>query len=461
METMNRKDPKIDVVILAAGMGTRMKSSLPKVLHPLLGKPMVEYIFDAVSDICVDPPLVVVGNKADLVKEKLGDKARYVLQEPQLGTAHAVMQAREVLRDLSDIVLVANSDFPLITAQTYQLLVQTHQKEGNVVTISTVVAEESRGFGRIIRDAGGRVTGIVEEKAATTEQLAIKELNSNPYCFDAKWLWDALDRVEKSAVGEYYLTDLIAIASREGEKIGSIEIKDHQESIGINNRIHLAEATQVIRQRINRRWMLEGVTMIDPDAVYIEDTVELGRDTVLYPDVYLRGDSVVGEGCQLGPSVILESTTVGDRCKLLFAVLESAKLENDVDMGPFGHLRRGAHLDDHVHMGNFGEIKNSYLAPGVKMGHFSYIGDAHIGKNVNIGAGTITCNFDGEGKFKTEIGENAFIGSDTMLVAPVKIGKNAKTGAGAVVTHDVPDGSVVVGVPAKEMLPDKKEEQNG
>ncbi len=458
---MNIKNPKIDVVILAAGMGTRMKSALPKVLHPLLGKPMVEYIFDAVRDICAEPPLVVVGNKAELVQETLGEKARYVLQEPQLGTAHAVMQAREVLRGRSDIVLVANSDFPLITAETYQLLVETHQREGNKVTISTVVADEPRGFGRIVRDSDGKITGIVEEKAATPDQLKIKELNSNPYCFNAEWLWDALDRVEKSAVGEYYLTDLIEIAAKEREAIGAIEIVDHQESIGINNRIHLAEATKVIQQRINRKWMLEGVTMIDPDKVFIDDTVTLSRDTVLYPEVYLRGNSSVGEGCQLGPSVILENTIVGDRCKLLFAMLESAKLENDVDMGPFGHLRRGAHLDDHVHMGNFGEIKNSYLAPGVKMGHFSYIGDAHIGRNVNIGAGTITCNFDGEGKYQTEIGENAFIGSDTMLVAPVKIGKNAKTGAGAVVTHDVPDNSVVVGVPAKQLISKRKKEQDG
>ena len=458
---MNKKNPKIDVVILAAGMGTRMKSALPKVLHPLLGKPMVEYIFDAVRDICAEPPLVVVGNKAELVQETLGEKARYVLQEPQLGTAHAVMQAREVLRGRSDIVLVANSDFPLITAETYQLLVETHQREGNKVTISTVVADQPRGFGRIVRDSDGKITGIVEEKAATPDQLKIKELNSNPYCFNAEWLWDALDRVEKSAVGEYYLTDLIEIAAKERQAIGAIEITDHQESIGINNRIHLAEATKVIQQRINRKWMLEGVTMIDPDKVFIDDTVTLKRDTVLYPEVYLRGNSSVGEACQLGPSVILENTIVGDRCKLLFAMLESAKLENDVDMGPFGHLRRGAHLDDHVHMGNFGEIKNSYLAPGVKMGHFSYIGDAHIGRNVNIGAGTITCNFDGEGKYQTEIGENAFIGSDTMLVAPVKIGKNAKTGAGAVVTHDVPDNSVVVGVPAKQLISKRKEEQDG
>jgi len=456
---MNNKKPKIDVVILAAGMGTRMKSNIPKVLHPLLGKPMVEYIFDAVRNICADPPLVVVGNRADLVMETLGSKARYVIQEPQLGTAHAVQCAREVLRGRSDIVLVANSDFPLITSETYALLVKTHQESGSKLTLSTVVSDEPRGFGRIIRDGKGRIVGIVEEKAATPEQKKITELNSNPYCFDAEWLWDALDQVEKSEVGEYYLTDLVEIAANSGQEVASIEIEDHQESIGINNRVHLAEAAKVIQQRINNKWMLAGVTMIDPDKVFIDDTVTLGRDTVLYPEVYLRGTTIVGEECKLGPSVILEDTTVGDRCKLLYAMLESARLENDVDMGPFGHLRRGAHLDDHVHMGNFGEIKNSYLAPGVKMGHFSYIGDAHVGRNVNIGAGTITCNFDGEGKYKTEIGEGAFIGSDTMLVAPVKIGRGAKTGAGSVVTHDVPDGSVVVGVPAKEMKPKQEEDQ--
>jgi len=456
---MNNKKPKIDVVILAAGMGTRMKSDIPKVLHPLLGKSMVEYIFDAVRDICADPPLVVVGNRADLVMETLGDKARYVVQEPQLGTAHAVQCAREVLRGSSDIVLVANSDFPLITARTYGLLVRMHQKSGSKLTLSTVVSGEPRGFGRILRDEEGRIISIVEEKAATPGQKKITELNSNPYCFDAEWLWEALDQVKKSAAGEYYLTDLVEIAAKSGQSVGSIEIEDHQESIGINNRVHLAEATKVIQQRINRKWMLAGVTMIDPDKVFIDDTVMLGRDTVLYPEVYLRGATIVGEGCQLGPSVILEDTEVGSRCKLLYAMLESAKLENDVDMGPFGHLRRGAHLDDHVHMGNFGEVKNSYLAPGVKMGHFSYIGDAHIGRNANIGAGTVTCNFDGEGKYKTEIGKDAFIGSDTMLVAPVKIGVGAKTGAGSVVTHDVPDGSVVVGVPAKEMKSKQEEDQ--
>jgi bifunctional UDP-N-acetylglucosamine pyrophosphorylase/glucosamine-1-phosphate N-acetyltransferase len=448
---MNTQKSRIDVVILAAGLGTRMKSSKPKVLHELLGKPMVEYILDAVKDLCAEPPVIVVGNQADLVRQVLGSKARFALQEPQLGTADAVKSARLMLKGKSDIVLVANSDFPLITPETYQRLVEKHVQSGSVMTVSTVVEENPRGFGRIVRDAQGRVCRIVEEKAASADELKIMELNSNPYCFDADWLWDALDRIQKSAVGEYYLTDLVEIAYQEGRLIEAYEVVDKEESIGINNRIHLAEATRVAQKRTNEKWMLEGVTMIDPSRVYIESDVTIGKDTVLFPEVYLCGSTRIGEGCTLGPSVVMEDTEIGDGCKIKFAVLEKAKMENHVDMGPFGHLRKGAHLADHVHMGNFGEIKNSYLGEGTKMGHFSYIGDAQIGKDVNIGAGTITCNFDGVNKFKTEIGDDVFIGSDTMLVAPVKIGKGAKTGAGAVVTHDVADENVVVGVPAKPL----------
>jgi bifunctional UDP-N-acetylglucosamine pyrophosphorylase/glucosamine-1-phosphate N-acetyltransferase len=448
---MDLDNKKIDVVILAAGMGTRMKSSKPKMLHELLGKPMVCYILDAVRELCAEPPVVVVGSGAEQVKAKLGASARYALQDPQLGTADAVKRAKELLKGRSGTVIVANSDFPLITARTYTALLEEHVKTGSKLTISTIITDDPRGFGRILRDKSGRIMGIVEDKAATPEQQKIKELNSNPYCFDAQWLWDSLDKVEKSAVGEYYLTDLVKIAYDEGLTVGSIVVADPDESIGINTRVHLAEASKALRKRINTRWMLEGVTMIDPEKVYIEDSVTIGRDTILFPEVYLRGSTDIGESCEIGPSVVIKNTQIGERCRVQFAVLESARLENDVDMGPFAHLRKGAHLDEHVHMGNFGEVKNSHLGPGTKMGHFSYIGDAEIGPNVNIGAGTVTCNFDGEGKFKTEIGEGAFIGSDTMLVAPVRIGKGAKTGAGSVVTHDVPDESIVVGVPAKPL----------
>ncbi len=453
---MNNDRKKIDVVILAAGLGTRMKSSYPKVLHDVLGKPMVAYILDAVKELCQDPPVLVVGSHAEVVHEIIGDRARYVLQDPQMGTADAVKCAREILKGKSDIVLVANSDFPLITADTYRGLVNKHIADGSAMTISTVIEHNPRGFGRVLRDEQGKVCKIVEEKDAVAEELSICELNSNPYCFKADWLWGALDKVEKSAVGEYYLTDLVKIAYREGRLVEAREIQDKEEAIGINNRIHLAEAVGVIQKRINQQWMLAGVSMLDPQRVYIESGVTIGRDTVLYPEVYLRGSTSIGEGCSIGPSVFIEDTSVGNFCKVKFSVLEKAHLEDHVDMGPFGHLRKGAHLADHVHMGNFGEIKNSTLGAGTKMGHFSYIGDAQIGENVNIGAGTITCNYDGEGKFKTEIGDEVFIGSDTMLVAPVKIGKGAKTGAGAVVTHDVEDGSVVIGVPARPMKKTEK-----
>lgn len=453
---MAKDQAKIDVIILAAGMGTRMKSQTPKVLHELLGKPMIAYILDALEGICQQPPVVIVGSSAQQVMDALGERARFIIQDPQLGTAHAVMCARELLQGKSDAVVVANSDFPLITAQTYRQLVDTHLARRTCLTVSTVVADDPREFGRILRDENGRIMGIVEDKDASPQQKTIRELNSNPYCFDAAWLWESLDKIQKSPVGEYYLTDLVGIAYQEGADIASIEIADVDESIGINNRVHLAEAVKALQRRINRQWMLAGVTMLDPDRVYIEDSVQIGRDTVLFPEVYLRSGSQIGEGCQIGPSVLMDNTTVGDGCRILYAMLEGAQLGNQVDMGPFGHLRRGAHLDDHVHMGNFGEIKNSHLGVGTKMGHFSYIGDAEIGPNVNIGAGTITCNYDGEGKFKTEIGEGVFLGSDTMLVAPVRIGKGAKTGAGAVVTHDVAPGELVVGVPAKPLQ--KKDE---
>jgi bifunctional UDP-N-acetylglucosamine pyrophosphorylase/glucosamine-1-phosphate N-acetyltransferase len=292
----------------------------------------------------------------------------------------------------------------------------------------------------------------VEEAQATPAQLAIQELNAGIYCFNAAWLWDALARVKISPKGEYYLTDLVGMAVQAGLAVCAVPLADADEALGINNRVHLAEAEMIARRRINHAWMLAGVTMVDPSTVYIDASVSLSPDTVIWPNTYLQGITRVGAGCTLGPNTILRDTSVGQRCVILASLLENALVEDDVDMGPFGHLRPGAHLGQGVHMGNFGEVKNSYLGPKTKMGHFSYIGDAQIGENVNIGCGTVTCNFSAEGKKnKTEIGDNAFIGSDTMLVAPVKIGAGAITGSGSVVTHDVPDHTVVVGVPARPL----------
>jgi len=293
------------------------------------------------------------------------------------------------------------------------------------------------------------VEAIIEECAATDEQLAIHELNVGVYCFQADWLWEALHKIKVSPRGEYYLTDTVALAVQAGQKVEVCVSDDLQESIGINNRTHLAEAETAMRLRINRGHMLAGVTLVDPASTYIEPTVKIGRDTVIWPNTFLRGKTVIGEGCVIGPNTIAEDTTVGDCCEILAAVMEGAVVEDNVGIGPFARLRRGAHLCKGVHMGNFGEIKESTLGPGTKMGHFSYIGNAEIADDVNIGAGTVTCNYDGVNKNRTEIETGVFIGSDTMLVAPVKVGAHARTGAGAVVTKDVKPNTLVVGMPAR------------
>lgn len=441
---------KITAILLAAGQGTRMKSSLPKVLHPVVGKPMLWHALRAIQQSTTEKPVVVVGHGADEVKAWLGESAQTVLQEPQLGTGHAVMQAESLLKGKTDLVVVCYADMPLLRGETLQQLVETQKQNSGPISMLTVVANDPRGFGRIIRKTDGSVEAIVEEYVATPEQLQVKELNVGGYCFDANWLWDALHRIPKNPKkGEYYLTDAVELATQDGLSVQGTVMDDLEETIGVNTRIHLAEVEAAMRRRINEEHMLNGVTMIDPASTYIEADVTIGKDTTLMPNTYLYGKTEIGEGNLIGPNTIIRDTKIGNRCKILASVLEGAVLEDDVDMGPFARLRKGAHLGNHVHMGNFGEVKDSYLAEGVKMGHFSYIGNAQIGANTNIGAGTITCNYDGEKKHATEIGEDVFIGSDTMLVAPLKIGDGARTGAGAVVTKNVADDTLVVGMPAR------------
>lgn len=442
---------KLSTIILAAGQGTRMNSELPKVLHRLNGKPLVRYSIDLAAGLSSERTVVVIGNGADQVKNTLGTAVEFALQQQRLGTAHAVQAAEPLLGEVEGSIVVISADMPLLKAETLERLVEERLNSGGPMTLLTVHSNNPRGFGRIIRNEKGHVIGIVEEAQATPEQLIIDELNVGAYCFEARWLWQALKKIKLSPKGEYYLTDIVSVAVSEGQSVRAITAEDEEETLGINNRVHLAEAERTIRRRINREYMLSGVTMTDPDLVYIEETVKIGKDTVLLPNTRLTGSTAIGEGCEIGPYTIISDSTIGNHCHLLASVIESAIVEDEVGMGPFCHLRKGAHLGRGVHMGNFGEVKDSHLAAGVKMGHFSYIGNATIGENVNIGAGTITCNFDGVHKHPTEIGENTFIGSDTMLVAPLKIGKDAKTGAGAVVTHDVADGEVVAGVPARPM----------
>ncbi len=436
-------------IILAAGEGTRMRSKHPKVLHHLAGKPMVWYALKAVQTLTDLPPVLVVGHGSDAVKAAVGDAVAYALQAEQLGTGHAVLMAKPQLAAKADTLLVTFADMPLLTEATMARLIKMNAASGSPVTMTSFIGDEARGFGRVMRDDYGHVAAIVEQADATPEQLTIREYNVSAYCFDADWLWSALERIPVSPKGEYYLTDVVALAVEAGFPVESLVLDDPDEAIGLNNRVHLAAAEKIMRKRINESWMLAGVTIVDPETTYIEADVRIGRDTVILPNTFLRGNTVIGEDCEIGPDTILINTQVGDHAQLLASVLEYAQLADHVTMGPYCHLRKGAVLDDGVHLGNFGEVKDSYLGPGTKMGHFSYIGNAKIGKDVNIGAGTITCNYDGERKNPTEIGDEVFLGSDTMLVAPVKIGDRSVTGAGAVVTHDVPEDTLVIGMPAK------------
>lgn len=441
---------KVTAVLLAAGQGTRMKSSLPKVLHPLCGKPMLWHVLEALKSAATEKPVVIVGHGSEEVTGYLGDSALTVLQEPQLGTGHAAMQAEAVLKGKTDYVIVTYADMPLLRGESFKRLVETQRLNPGPFSLLTVVADDPRGFGRIVRKEDGTVEAIVEEYVATLEQQQIRELNVGAYCFTANWLWEALHRIPKNPKkGEYYLTDIVEIAVKDNVPVQAVVHDDFIETIGINTRVHLSEAEAALRQRINREHMLNGISMLNPASTYIDAGIKIGQDTTILPNTYIHGKTEIGEGNVIGPNTIIRNTRVGNRCTILASVLEGAVLEDDVDMGPFARLRKGAHLKSHVHMGNFGEVKDSTLGEGVKMGHFSYIGNATIGANTNIGAGTITANYDGEKKHPTTIGEDVFIGSDTMLVAPLKLGDGARTGAGAVVTKNVPEDTLVVGMPAR------------
>ena len=437
-------------ILLAAGQGTRMRSKLPKVLHAIAGKPMVWYALQAVQGLVDLPPLLVVGYRADAVIKALGAGVDTVLQREQLGTGHAVSIARDKLKGKADTIIVTFADMPFIRQETLQKLLALHRQSSSPVTMTSFMGDEARGFGRVVRNAAGHVIAIVEQADATPDQLLIREYNVSAYCFDADWLWQALQNIPVSAKGEYYLTDVVGLAVADGFAVESLVLDDPSEGIGLNNRVHLAAAEKEMRRRINEAWMLAGVTLIDPETTYIEANVKIGQDSVTYPNCYLRGATVIGTDCEIGPDTTLIDTQVGNHVRLISSVLEGAQVADYVTMGPYCHLRKGAILAEGVHLGNFGEVKDSFIGRNTKMGHFSYIGNAKIGENVNIGAGTITCNYDGEKKNLTEIGDDVFIGSDTMLVAPVKIGDRSKTGAGAVVTRDVPPDTLVIGVPAKE-----------
>lgn len=443
----------VAAVILAAGQGTRMKSDLPKVLHSLAGLPMIEWCVRACegatrSGGADNRPTVVVGYGRAQVESALGDRCRYAVQAEQLGTGHAVQQALPHVPADADALLVTYGDMPLLTTTTLKSLVAAFAAQRPAIAMLSVTRDDPQGFGRLVRGPDGAVRAIVEEADCTPEQRAIRELNPGIYCFDAAWLAAALPRIQPSAKGEYYLTDTVALAVADARSVVALPAPADEVN-GVNTRVHLGLAEAVLRARICEEHMLAGVTIVDPRATYIDADISIGRDTVILPGCLLQGRTSIGTRAVIGPYTQVINGLIGDNCRVAQSVVEDARMDAGAEIGPFGHLRKGAHLGEGVHMGNFGEVKNSYLAPGVKMGHFSYIGDAQVGDNVNIGAGTITCNFDGMRKQPTQIGRDAFIGSDTLLVAPVNIGDSARTGAGSVVTRDVPAHGLVYGVPAR------------
>ncbi len=437
-------------VILAAGKGTRMRSKLPKVLHQICGKPMLAHVAGALREAGIGWPVVVVGYQAEAVQAALGKSASYVLQREQLGTGHAVLQARKAVEGMAGQVLVANGDVPLVRPASLRALMKAHLEAKAAVSLLTLSGEHPE-LGRIARDEQGLVQGVVERGDLGEEQRGIREYNAGLYCFDGAWLWPALQEVRPSKSGEIYLTSLVALAYKSGRTVVAFPIADATEGLGVDSRSRLAEAEGVLRARIRARWMEAGVTLIDPASTFIDAEVRIGQDTVIEPNVSIKGRSVIGEECLIGRGTMLSNAKIGDRSKVYASLIEDSRLEADVDVGPWSHLRNGAHVESQVHIGNYVEIKKSRIGTGSKAGHVSYIGDATLGADVNVGAGTITANFDGKRKHKTRIDAHVHLGSDTTLVAPVHVGTGAYTGAGSVVIRDVPAGATVVGVPARPL----------
>lgn len=442
-------------VILAAGKGKRMHSSRPKVLHELAGKPLVQYVAEAALAAGLAPVVVVIGHGGEEVQGALGEGFLYAWQKEQLGTGHAVMQAMEVLPPEVEQVVVLAGDVPLLTATTVQGLVEEFTKAQAKGAVLTACLADPSGYGRVVRQGDRLVARIVEHGDASPEELAIQEVNSGIYCFERAALAECLQALRPDNVqGEYYLTDVVQLMGRRDWPVVAYRVEDPQEIMGINNRVQLAEAESIMRRRLNTKLMLAGVTMIDPSTTYIDAGVEIGQDTVIHPFTILRGKTRIGRGCTVGPQVNLRDTTLGDEVEIRYTVAEEAKIGDQAKIGPFAYLRPGTVLGRGVKVGDFVEIKESFIDEGSKVPHLTYIGDAVIGKSVNVGAGTITCNYDGQQKHQTVIEDGVFIGSNSNLVAPIKIGANAYVAAGSTLTSDVPAESLAVARERQRIIPD-------
>ena len=456
---MSADDPdnqyqKIAVVILAAGLGTRMKSRTPKELQPVLGRPMLEYVLNAADDPLITQRIVVLSPAKSAIADRLPEGVAVAWQEEQLGTGHAAASAMDLLDDDITHVAVLFGDHPLLERSAITSLVETAVESGSLISLLTAVVEDPGAYGRVQR-AAGQITGIVEARDDTRKYNGPVEIYSGISCYERRWLDANLPRIPRSSNQEYYLTALVEFAARNGDMSVPVVAVHADPSVawGVNDRVDLAQAEQILRDRVVHYWMREGVTIVDPASTFIEPGVEIGVDCRIEPFTIIGGDTVIGEGSVIGPQSVVRDSRIGDDAHVVASFLEGATVGSRVHIGPFSHLRAGAVLEDDAHVGNYAEIKNSQIGSWARVGHFRYVGDASIGAHTNIGAGTVTCNYDGVDKHQTVVGSRAFIGSDTMLVAPVRVGDGASTGAGSVVTRDIGEGEVAYGVPAKTRKP--------
>ncbi|QAA30727.1 bifunctional UDP-N-acetylglucosamine diphosphorylase/glucosamine-1-phosphate N-acetyltransferase GlmU [Clostridium manihotivorum] len=431
-------------IILAAGQGKRIKSTVPKVLHKVAGKEMVNHVIDTIRNAEVDDINVIIGKGADLVREKTADRnVSYSLQEEQLGTGHAVKCSKEFLRDKEGVVAIFTGDAPLITSETVKKLIDTHVSDKNSATLLTSLIDNPTGYGRIVR-SNNNVEKIVEHKDCSAEELKINEINAGMYCFDIKSLVDALDKLSNNnAQGEYYLTDVIGIFKNEDKKIGAV-ITEFEQTIGVNSRVELATVEKILRDKINRYHMDNGVTIIDPNGTYIGIDVVIGQDTIVYPGNYLEGHTTIGENCVLYPNSRINNSTIGNDVEIQSSVIIDSIVGNETTVGPFAYIRPESKIGNNVRIGDFVEIKKSTIDDNTKVSHLTYIGDAEVGKNCNFGCGTVVVNYDGKDKHKTIIGDNAFIGCNTNLVSPVEVKDNTYIAAGSTITKEVPEGSLAI-----------------
>ncbi len=443
---------ELATITLAAGKGTRMKSELPKVLHKVAGKTMVQHAVDTVEQLEPVHNIAVVGYKAEQVKKKTAGEIEFVLQEEQLGTGHAVKQTQNLLADFSGTVLVIYGDTPLLTAETLNQLVTTHYQKSAAATILTAEIDDPTGYGRIVRNEKGQVVKIVEEKDTTEAEAKIKEINTGICCFDSELLWSALEKITPdNAQGEYYLTDVPGILAQEEKLVTAVVTDNREETVGVNTKKHLARAESILRRRICDRHLEAGVTIVDPDNTYIDSEVEIGQDTIIYPFTFLEGKTKIGSKVVIGPRSRIVDSTLEAGVEVETSTIVESEIGPQSTVGPYAYIRPGTQIGARAKIGDFVEVKKAEIAEESKVPHLSYVGDAKLGQQVNLGAGTITANYDGKEKHQTIIGDQVFIGSNSTLVAPIKIGARSVTGAGAVVTKDVEAETTVVGVPAEKL----------